>query len=148
MLGPEGDAEFLEHVSGHRIRAQADQHIAFGQGDDIRDAHRVVEVRLGVMNHGGAGFGQEIHLPPVHVNAVRGNTAGAQDAEFIQPFDHAHPVLLLGVLLVAQGFGDMNVEAGAQLVTKSRGLLKGGILESEGGVEAEKGGCGGLRVEG
>jgi hypothetical protein len=89
------------------------------------------------MDDGGLRFGQEIQLAAVHMHTMGSYARGSEDAELVQPLHHPQAVLLLGVLLVAQRFGDMDVETGAQQVTHSSSLFQRGVLERERRMEAE-----------
>ena len=102
----------------------------------------------GIVDDGGLRLGQEVHLPAIHMHAMRGDAPRAEDAELVQPLHHAQAVLLLGVFLVALRLGDVDVKAGAQFVAQGGSLLQRGVLERERRMEAEEGGGGWLRVEG
>ena len=131
MLGPDGDAQFFEHVRRHRVGAQANQHAALASSRRRPRCPR----RCSCWTEGYARprFASRPGCPVPggsHARNVRRCCAGPGCRTYSTVPPRAGSAAS-GVILVALRLGDVDVEARAQLVAESRGLLQRGVLERE-----------------
>lgn len=76
------------------------------------------------MHHCRLRFRQQIHFLPVDMHAMRGDGPAAQDVELFQAFDDPHAGRASRRRLVALRLRNVNMKAGAQLVTQTGCLLQ------------------------
>ena len=93
-----GEPRFLEHVEivvrGRAVGADADVQSQLQHAGDRRHARAELEVARRIVGDAGAGILQRPHLAVVHVHAVRGEHLRAEEALFLDPGNHRHPVRL------------------------------------------------------
>ena len=63
---------------------------------------------------------------------------GPRMSNSVQPLDHALGAVPQRPVLIALRLGDVDVEAGVQLVAEGRGLFQRGVRERERRVQAEE----------
>ena len=137
VLAPEGGAHLRPHAGGHGVSTQSRQHTSLVEGCEIGDADRIVEIGLGIVDQGGAGFGQQRHLPLIEVDTVGGDRSGPEEAVVVQPLDHALAVMAQRVLLVYSGLGGVDVKAAAEIMAEGGRSRQGLAAEGEGGMQPE-----------
>ena len=133
-----GDAGGGNHVRGHAVGAEAEQDAFLQQGQHLLGADGVVHVGFGIVNHHGAGGGDEVHFGFVEVDAVDEEGVLPGEAELVQALDDARAVLGDAVGLVGEVLGDVDVDAGLRFVADARRGFEGGVGERHLRVEAEE----------
>ena len=133
-----GDAGGGDHVRGHAVGAEAEQDALLQQRQHLLRADGVVHVGFRIVDHHGAGLGDEVHFRFVEMDAVDEERVFPGQAELVQALDDARAVLGDAVGFVGEILGDVDMDAGLGLGADARGGFEGGVGEGHLRVEAEE----------